>query len=339
MILPGGVGTGVGSMPGTDIREATAIVLGELDLAHLPELPARGIGADMTGRMAALLADLTLDAATWGYRLTGRASSVTRRARDLLSGDLDTFEELWDAAGFAGTGRTVKVQACGPYTLAATVELASGHKALRDHGAVRDLVASAAEGLAEHASEVAARLGAQVIVQVDEPLIGSVLDGTVTPLTRLDPIAPLPVADVADSLAQMAEQIGRPVIVHNCGTPRWDLVSRLPGIGHGVALTSADGPDTESLDGIGALLDRGDALVAGAVPAGPNTPPQLPAEVAATGLAGLVDRIGLPRDVLSRLVIVTPDCGLAGVSPRAARAALATCARTGHLLAGDADAL
>ena len=48
------VGTGVGSMPGTDAREAAAIVNGEVDLAHLVELPGRGLGADMIGRMAAI---------------------------------------------------------------------------------------------------------------------------------------------------------------------------------------------------------------------------------------------------------------------------------------------
>ena len=43
-------------MPGTDPAEAMRIVLGELpDLPHLAELPARGPGADLTGRTAALL--------------------------------------------------------------------------------------------------------------------------------------------------------------------------------------------------------------------------------------------------------------------------------------------
>ena len=44
-----GVGaTGVGSMPGTDAREAAKTVTGSLEaLPHLAELPARGPGADM----------------------------------------------------------------------------------------------------------------------------------------------------------------------------------------------------------------------------------------------------------------------------------------------------
>src|SRR5712691_2780701 len=42
---PAASATGVGSWPGTDPREAIAVILGELPhLPHLPELPARGPG-------------------------------------------------------------------------------------------------------------------------------------------------------------------------------------------------------------------------------------------------------------------------------------------------------
>ncbi|HYZ67105.1 MAG TPA: methionine synthase, partial [Mycobacterium sp.] len=48
--------TGIGSWPGSSPREAAEIVVGELrSLPHLVELPARGVGADMIGRAAALL--------------------------------------------------------------------------------------------------------------------------------------------------------------------------------------------------------------------------------------------------------------------------------------------
>ena len=83
--------TGVGSLPGTDVGEAAATVVGELPLLlpHLPELPARGVGADMIGRTAALLVDLAVEvvptaggsrpglAATTGVRWTCCASTST----------------------------------------------------------------------------------------------------------------------------------------------------------------------------------------------------------------------------------------------------------------------
>ena len=41
----------------TDPVEATRMVFGELPLPHLPELPARGAGADMIGRGAGFLTE------------------------------------------------------------------------------------------------------------------------------------------------------------------------------------------------------------------------------------------------------------------------------------------
>jgi hypothetical protein len=163
------------------------------------------MGADMVGRMATILVDMPMDAGAWGYRLSGRRSAVARRAADFLSADLDAVEELWDAAGFIGTGRPFKIQVCGPFTFAASAELANGHKILRDKGAWSDVIASATEGIGVLAAETERRLGARVVVQLDEPSIGSVIDGTVRPLTRFDTIAAIPVAEVADALGALLD--------------------------------------------------------------------------------------------------------------------------------------
>ena len=79
---PWGPATGIGSLPGTEPVEALRLVLGELpDLAHLPELPARGPGADLIGRTAALLVDLAVDLTPAGWRLVPRSGIDQRRAR------------------------------------------------------------------------------------------------------------------------------------------------------------------------------------------------------------------------------------------------------------------
>ena len=88
-----------------------------------------------------------MDAGTWGYRLSGRRSAVSRQAADFLSADLDAVEELWDAAGFVGTGRPFRDSVYGPFTFAASAELPSGHKILRDRGAWSDVIASSTEGI------------------------------------------------------------------------------------------------------------------------------------------------------------------------------------------------
>ena len=131
--------------------------------------PNRGIGADMIGRASALLVDLRFDATTRGYRLADRPGSISRKARDFVRVDLDAIEEAWETAGLVGSGRAIKIQSVGPLTLAAEVELPGGHRILTDRGALRDLVDSLAEGLALHAAEIGKRLGAKVVVQLDEP--------------------------------------------------------------------------------------------------------------------------------------------------------------------------
>src|SRR5829696_5779608 len=89
-----GAATGIGSMPGSDPREAARVVLGELpDLPHLPELPNRGVGADIIGRTAALLVDLAIEEVPSGYRVASRPGSDHRRAVSLLRTDLDAFDE------------------------------------------------------------------------------------------------------------------------------------------------------------------------------------------------------------------------------------------------------
>ena len=108
--------TGLGSLPGDDIREWTKVVLEAVDIPFLAELPARPYG-DMLSRAVAVLTELAADLQPAGWRLTGgsdpRASLDQRRARSLLAEDLDVLEELAD--GYTGP---LKVQLTGPWTLA-----------------------------------------------------------------------------------------------------------------------------------------------------------------------------------------------------------------------------
>lgn len=74
--------SGVGSWPGSSPYPAAKVVVGELAgaLAHIVELPARGVGADMLGRAGALLIDVAIDTVPRGYRIAARPGAVTRRA-------------------------------------------------------------------------------------------------------------------------------------------------------------------------------------------------------------------------------------------------------------------
>jgi len=166
----------MGSLPGNDPFEAARTVVGELpDLPHLPELPGRGVGADIIGRGAGLLVDIAVELVPSGYRVTARPGRDHRRAVDLLRTDLDAFEAAVEGAG--SQPPVVKVQSVGPWTLAASVELHSGHRVITDSGALREFAASLGEGLRVHADELSRRLETRVLVQLDEPSLPDVLAG------------------------------------------------------------------------------------------------------------------------------------------------------------------
>ncbi|WKW96760.1 methionine synthase [Rhodococcus aetherivorans] len=331
-----GVATGIGSWPGTDARESTATVLGELEaLPHLVELPARGLGADLIGRTGALLVDLHLDTSTTGYRLGGRRGAVAARAGDLLRRDLDALEEAWETAGL-GPGRFLKVQSAGPFTLAAHAELAGGRRVLTDRGAVRDVAESLGEGLARHAAELTRRLGAHVVVQLDEPALPAVLAGTLTGRTKLESVPALPEPEAQHLLEAAIAAIGRPVAVHCCAADVPTGLLRRSGV-DAVALDVAQ-LTAADLDGIGELIDAGTTLLLGLVPStAPDTAVPTWRDVAAPAIT-LIDRLGFPRATL-RSVGVTPRCGLAGADPTWARRALRLARDVAAAFADDPESL
>ena len=154
-------------MPGTDPLAAMRLIFDELpDLPCLAELPGRGLGADMTGRTAAILVDLPVDATPGGWRFADRPGRDLRRAQGLLARDLDALEEVAD--GYRGA---LKIQICGPWTMAATIQLTrSQEPALADPGAIGDLIASLAEGVAAHVADLRARVpGADLLIQLNGP--------------------------------------------------------------------------------------------------------------------------------------------------------------------------
>src|SRR5262245_25030122 len=135
-----GTATGLGPIPGVDPLEAARIVFSEVpDLPFLPELPARGVGADQIGRTAALLADLHVEVGTGVWRFVPRAGRDAQRAHVALTTDLDALEEA--AERYAGP---LKIRIVGPWSLVASIELPKGEKALADPGAVRDITGSLA---------------------------------------------------------------------------------------------------------------------------------------------------------------------------------------------------
>ncbi|MEH0841017.1 methionine synthase [Micromonospora sp. CPCC 205711] len=326
---PAGAATGIGSLPGTDIAEAQRVVLGELPaLPHLPELPARGPGADLIGRAGGLLVELPVELYAARWRIALRPGRDLRRARDLMERDLDQLAE--QAEAYAGP---VKIQAAGPFTLAAALELPIGGRMVRDPGAVRDLTGSLAEGLRRHVEAVARRLPrASVLLQLDEPSLPAVLAGRISTESGFGTYRAVQPELARTLLSEVIDAAGVPTVVHCCAPDVPLELIRTAGA-TGIALDLGLLTD---LDPLGEALDAGLGLLAGAAPTLPPPAGRAPTSAQVADRVRTVwDRLGFPRRQLAEQVVITPACGLAGATPQYARAVLAACRDAGRRLHED----
>ena len=328
--------TGIGSWPGEEPDEVVRTILGELpELPHLPELPARGVGADMIGRTAGLLVDFPVEVRPSGWRVADRPGRDLLRAASLMSHDLDALTE--HAHGYSGP---LKIQVAGPWTLAGSVELRSGQRMVSDMGAVRDLAESHVEGVLTHVAEVGKRLpGVRLLVQVDEPSLPAVLRGTLPTASghgRHPAVDRVRVEGALRTLFAALEGAGAVPVAHCCaaGVPI-DLLRRSGAHALSLDTFQLTRDDDEML---GVAVEAGTGLLLGTVPAIDGDRAQAarmsdPA-VIVDPVRELWNRLGISPDMLSRAVVTTPVCGLAGASPAHARAALAA-ARAGARVLRD----
>ncbi|MGW2666708.1 methionine synthase [Streptomyces sp. NPDC001272] len=322
--------TGVGSLPGGDAREAAKTATGSFeDFPYLPELPARGPGADMIGRSLGLLVDLYAHVEPSGWRISDRPGRDTRRARSWLGEDLDALEEF--TQGYTGK---LKIQAVGPWTLASALELHGGEAVLQDAGACRDLAASLAEGMRDHLADVRKRVpGAEIVLQYDEPSLTAVLLGRVRSASGYRTYRAVDRQVVESALRELFAVHDGEVVVHSCAPDvPFALLRRA-----GAAAVSFDFSllTEREDDAIGEAVEDGMKLFAGVVP-GTDSPLSDPGG-SVMGVRKLWRRLGLAPGTLAESVVVTPSCGLAGASPAYARAVQAHCARAARSLADNPE--
>ncbi|KUO07553.1 methionine synthase [Streptomyces sp. DSM 15324] len=328
---PYGPATGVGSLPGGDAREAARTATGSFeDFPFLPELPARGPGADMIGRTAGMLVELYARVEPSGWRLGDHPGRDTKRARSWLGEDLDALEEF--TQDYEGP---LKVQAVGPWTLAAALELRNGEAALSDPGACRDLAASLAEGLRLHLAELRRRIpGARLVLQLDEPSLTSVLTGRVRTASGYRTHRAVDRQLVEATLRDVAGVHGDgPVVVHSCAPDVPFALLRRAGV-DGISFDFSLLTERDE-EAIGEAVEGGTRLFAGVVP-GTDAALSDPAS-SVMGVRTLWRRLGLQPGLLTEAVTLTPACGLAGASPAYARRALAHCVRAARSLADNPE--
>ena len=312
--------SGIGSWPDTDVRQAVTAVrdlLCEDGLPYLPELPARGPGADIIGRSAGLLADLAVDLQPMGWRFVDRPGHDSHRTSGLLREDLEELAEAFD--GYEGD---LKVQIAGPWTLASSIWLHRGERSVVDAGATRDVIASLAEGLRVHLGEVAQLVPkAELVVQIDEPSLPSVLAGRLPTASGFGRIRAIDPTIAAQGLRDVvAAAAGRHTVVHCCAPDVPMVLLR----DTGVTAVSVDISllTPKGWESLAATVESGVDLWAGVIPTdGTLASVQAGSQASVTDVIGpLVEawrRVGLPLSDLSR-VTLTPACGLAGLTPSGA---------------------
>lgn len=267
-------GFALGPMPGTSIAEAADIIMGETELPAIPQLPERGLGSDAVGRTASMLEAISIDRGPRSWRMTARPQLLTRRTWDRLERDLDEVQEVWGE-----TVPRVKVQALGPWTLAASIELSDGHRALTDRGAFNELAESLLYGVRAHAADVTRRFHGEVLVQLDEPLLSDIIAGRIPGTTDFDTIPAVPEEVALEQLLVFeADYLHAP--------PLWSVAPAAT-----TFLTDFRGLETpRHLDGLGEHLNDGHRIGLGIEGSD--------ARAEAIALARHLDRIGMSRELL-----------------------------------------
>jgi hypothetical protein len=328
--------SGLGPWPGTDVLEAQTVVLG--DLADTPSgvdgVPfrvqqARWSGAqDPTGRAAALLVDLPVELGVHGWKLADHPGRDVARVRASAREELDAVAIA--ALGWSGPLATA-VQ--GPLTLAASLYLARGDRALADPGAVRELTDSLATGIAEEIARLRVAVpGAEPLVVLHEPMLAAILVGAVPTFSGYSAIRPVAGPVVAERLRTLADTVrgaGAARVVVHLG----DAWAALPAVARA-------GVDAVGL-GVGTLDERAWERVAEAVEGGLGLwaalPPVASSQCAGPDVRGQAEtllrpwgRVGLPVDRLGDVVLVP---AAAPPTPDAARRALADVVRAAEVVA------
>lgn len=325
------IATGVGSMPGTDPREATAIVVGELgSFPHVVELPARGPGADPVGRTACLLAGVDrsfeVETTVTGWRVGHAGQAVLRRARAWLSQDLEVLEES------TGSHRgPVKIQVVGPLTLAARIEDPAGESLVRDPGAVAELSSACGSAVTELIGRMRRAFPhADVVVQLSEPDVPAVLAGRVRTSSGRLTYRSLEPPIVQGHLRTVLEAISSAGALGGvrCSAPRPPIQLFIDSGSRFMSVDLEGGiPTDEALpkaweDGVGLLLGcvTHESLMDSAM--GDR-------EVSAL-LRMFMDNCGF-SDVPAN-VALTPSGGLSNLDPARARVAIERCVRIGSIV-------
>ncbi|MBU4337070.1 MAG: hypothetical protein KJ548_10900 [Actinobacteria bacterium] len=320
--------SGLGGWPGSEPLPAQQVALGELTdvpegvtgLPFLSRSAGRGPAGSVLGRALSLLVDLPSEIGTHGWALADRPG------RDLARAQAAAREDL-DALAIAAHGHTgpIVVPVLGPLSLGAEVWLARGDRGVSDPGALRELAASLALGVAELVADVVRVVpGSRPSVLLIEPRLSDVIGGRVPTFSGRDLLrsvaAPVCVEHVG-TVVRAARAAGAEQVVLHLGSD-----AALAG------LASGAGADGFGLRPVGVAAWE---TVAGLVERGLR-PWVQGSGLGAADLAQTVSvpwgRVGLAPSGLADVVLLAPDQADAP-TPTEARRALTSVVGAARVLA------
>jgi methionine synthase II (cobalamin-independent) len=316
--------TAIGSLPYTDVSDACSVVLKYLpDIPAWPQLPRRAPVENMVIQSSQGFPGVAVD----GDRI--RLEPSPDFEDQLVQVHADSEQDEASAYGvsteyapglyalLSGTAgsRMVKGQLTGPITWGLTVTRPDGLGILYDD-TLADAVARFLRLKASWQERTLRRISPNTIIFVDEPCLVSL--GSV--------FTPIPEGKVPQLLEQVFGGIKGVKGLHCCGNTDWSVL-----LGTSVDVLSFDAYNYASSlssysDRVKSFLERGSGIAWGIVPSDEEA-------LAKESLSSLRDRLTeamalFARDGLSFRQVVaqallTPSCGLAGLSCESAERALA----------------
>ncbi len=316
----------IGSFPHVDPEAACDLIFEYLDeLPVWPQLPHRGFQENMYAQYGEGIPGAVLDTVAgkiWCDTGEGLLEEVENAYRDYLEGNAQAFaisrgraEGLYTFADRLrekpGKYPAVKGQVTGPISFGLTVGDGNNRPILYNEtlaDAMIKVLAMKARWMEEFLQAAGA---AQVVTFFDEPYLVSVGSALVS-------VSP---EQVIDALNECAAAVNGTTGVHCCGNTDWSILART-----NLDVLNFDAynfMDSLALypDDVQAFLSRGGWLAWGLVPNNETYRNETAVSLADRFEAGvaLLEKRGVPRELLLGKCIVTPSCGLDGVSEEDAR--------------------
>jgi len=339
---------GTGPWPGTDPLAAQQTVVG--DLADLPggadgveglpwtvRLTERGPYGTLAAHALGLLAELPAELGPHGWRLADRPGTDAARLDAARRADLDAL-----AIAAHGWDGPLVVPVAGPLTLAASVYLARGDRAVADAGAVVEVVESLAAGVVEHLAAVRRSVpGARPTVLLHEPLLAQVVAGVLPSFSGYARLRAVPAPVASERLARVV------AVLREGGAER--VVLHVGAGVHAAGAARGAGADALGLDAAALDERRWEAvaeLVEGGLALWASVPQPATSQCAGPDVRGVAEsvlrgweRVGLARAGLRDVALLAPvgpavpRAGVEVVDPVTARDTLATVARAAEIVA------